>query len=910
MKTSPVVSREPLDFAQVMDQRLLTPWLGQSHFPLDWNALAVPGFVPFPAANLERPIIDLFFEQVRRAPDHVAIDDGHLRLTYAEAGARVRALAAALARATDAGDLVAGLLPASTDFSVAMLACLAMGRVFVPLDLHYPKAWLSGVMADAGLTAVIARFGGEAAEIVPDGVARVDLATLADSGTGIDFTPAGPDDSALVIFTSGSTGKPKGIVNSQRALLRRVEQYANAGHMTPDDRYMPLSSGCTIAGIRERLTALLTGGTLHPIDVQRTGARRILERLEETGTTIIYAVPALLRTLMALAPTGPSMLRIVRVGGDAVLWSDVDSLRAWLPDGCLVQLGYSSTEAPILQWFVPADFPREGTRIPIGYPLAGGELAILGEGGEPVAPGEEGELVVRSPYVALGCWRDGACDPSAFPIADGDSRSRTLRTGDLVRLRHDGLLDIIGRKDRQVKIRGIRIEPGEVEAALRAQKGVADAAVLARRIGHAVSLIGYVVAGTDAPADLTAQIKAALKSKLPAHMQPRHIYAIDTIPRLPSAKPDMRGLEVLDREFQAREAKATAANAPSDAPLSAIEAAVTEIWKHLLGLAHIDRNADFFDLGGDSLMTLNMMFALEAELGVDLPVTMIFQAPTIAALTAAIEGQAATEAELLVPIKSGEGSPLFIVHGVGGNVMELFGFGRKLDHDGPVYAIQAKGLDGKAAPNTSVEAMATDYLAAIRAAHPQGPYHLAGYSSGGLVAFEMARRLVDEGTPTSLTLLDTQTNARQWPTHVWLAVMRRRLRSHLVTLAGLGMRGQLAYAFERVHGLRRRIAWRFGLDNSARPLETRAPVPGVLQKVYAGVLTAISAYRPGFYPGTITILRSELGDPMMADPALIWPGHAMQLRICTVPGTHYSMLQGENATMLAQVFSTVLRAQA
>ena len=399
----------------VMDQRLLTPWLAQAHYPLDWHAPAVPGFVPFAAEGLGRPIIDLFAEQARRHPGRTAIDDGAACLTYDEALRHVTALTARIAVQTAPGDLVAGLLPASADFSLAMLACLAMGRVFVPLDLHYPKAWLADVMGDAGLKAVIARFGGEADALVPDGVARIDLSGLAAGEASPQFTPAGPDAPALVIFTSGSTGKPKGIVNSQRALLRRVEQYANAGHIGPDDRFMPLSSGCTIAGIRERLTALLTGATLYPMDVQRAGARRILARLEETGTTIIYAVPALLRTLVALAPKGPSQLRIVRVGGDAVLWSDIDLLRGWLPAECRIELGYSSTEAPILQWFVPPDFPRDGSKIPIGYPLGGGELAILGDDGEPVPPGEEGELVVRSPYVALGHWRDGACDARAFP---------------------------------------------------------------------------------------------------------------------------------------------------------------------------------------------------------------------------------------------------------------------------------------------------------------------------------------------------------------------------------------------------------------------------------------------------------------------------------------------------------------
>lgn len=893
-----------------MDQRLTQPWLAQAHYPLDWNGPGERAFPAFGAEWVSRPIIDLFMAQVRLHADRLALDDGVRRLTYAETLERVTRLGAAIEAATKPGDLVGILVPASVDFPIGLLACFATGRVCVPLDLHYPKAWFADVLARAGIAAVVADFTGEADALTPPGIKRIDINAL-PAASACEFTPAGPDDPAIVIFTSGSTGKPKGIVNSQRAMVRRVEQHVNAGHLGPEDHFMPLSSGCTIAGLRERLTSLLIGATLYPIDVQRAGARQIFRRLEETGTTVIYVVPALLRTLIALEAKGPSRLRVVRVGGDAVLWSDVSLFRSWLPKGCPIQLGYSSTEAPIFQWFVVDNFPRDGLRIPIGYPLVDGEVAIVGEDGEPVAAGEVGELIVRSPYVALGHWKDGRCDPSPFPKAPNDPSCRILRTGDLVKLRSDGLLDLIGRKDRQVKIRGIRVEPGEVEGVLRTQPGVAEAAVFPRRIGNQVSLIGYVMPRDDAPADLAAILKQALKPVLPSHMQPQRIYCIEEIPRLPSAKLDMKGLEILDRAHQADEAEERREDAAHTAeePAGAVEATVSAIWKRLLGCEHIDRDADFFDLGGDSLMTLNLMFALEDELGVDLPVTMIFEAPTIASLSAAIESQAAPGGSLLVKMKDGTGAPLFIVHGVGGNVMELFGFGRALDVPGPVYAIQAKGLDGLSEPNTSIAAMANDYLVAIREAFPQGSFHLAGYSSGGLVAFEMARRLADAGEALlSLTLLDTQTNARQWPWAVWLDVMGRRLRHHRAAMRGLGLRDRIAYLLGLNRGLRRRLAWRFGLDSTARPPAASARVPVALQKVYAGMLGAIAAYRPAAYDRPMTLIVAEKSHPMMADPAKIWPLYARALTLRRVLGDHFSMIQGDNAAVLAKTLSEVLAA--
>jgi thioesterase domain-containing protein/acyl carrier protein len=681
-----------------------------------------------------------------------------------------------------------------------------------------------------------------------------------------------------------------------------VAQYANAAHINEQDRFLPLSSECTIAGLRERLTALLTGATLHVIDVQRAGARQILSRLHDAAITMVYGVPALLRSLMQLdSAQAPSSLRVVRVGGDAVLWSDVEALRAWLPPDCRVELGYSSTEAPILQWFVPPGFPQEGSRVPLGYPLAGNALAIVGEDGTPVAPGEAGELIVRSPYIALGRWVDGRCVADDFPADPKDLSCRILRTGDLVRLRADGLIDLIGRKDRQIKIRGQRVEPGELEAALRRQPGVRDAAVYPRRVGANWWLIAYVVGEADA-----AALKSILREALPPALQPQRIHTIDAIPRLASAKLDAKALAALDEDWQRREVTVTSA-AGSEAPRGETEDAIAAIWRRVLGRDAVGRDDDFFDLGGDSLSTLGLMFGIEDALGRELPVTLIYNAPTIAALAAAIERRETAAFSPLVLIRAGEGTPLFIVHGVGGNVMELFAFGRQIAWSGPVYGIQARGLDGRQAPNRSIAAMAGDYLAAIRGAFPAGPYHLAGYSSGGLTAFEIARRLHTAGeAPASLTLIDTQTNARQWPFAVWAGHSWSRARHHVETLRAIAARARIAYAATALSSFGNKILWRAGLKPvPAMPVPMR--IPPALQGVYDATMAAIAQYRPTHYDGSILLIVPEIADPRMASPARIWRDCCAALEVRTVPGDHRSMIQGDNAAHVAEIFSQALR---
>lgn len=884
-----------------MQQRYASPCLEASRLALDLNGPVQRGFAPFAERDLEAPVFALFERVARAHGTRIALDDGQSRLTYGETLLAAKALAARISHETRADQLIGILLPTSADFTVAMLACFAAGRLFVPLDLHYPKAWIANVVEDAGMAAIIGRFDGETDALVPPGVIRIEVAAAADV-TDISATARGADEPAFVLFTSGSTGRPKGIVNSERALLRRVQQYVNAAHVNAEDNFLPLSSECTIAGLRERLTALLTGATLHLVDVQRAGARQILRTIQERNVTMMYGVPALLRSLVQLGePEMAASLRVVRVGGDAVLWSDVALLRGWLNEDCLIELGYSSTEAPIMQWFVPRNFAEEGARVPIGYPLDGNRLAIVDDADLPVAMGEIGELIVRSPYVALGRWVAGACLREDFPADPDDPASRILRTGDLVRLRHDGFIELIGRKDRQLKIRGIRIEPAEIESALRLHPGVRDAAIFPRRTNGQVKLIAYVATKAEA-ADLAASLKIHLKDRLAAHLQPHRIHVVHDIPRLPSAKLDVAALAARDEECRCREERDASA-VPSDVA-AGLEKTLSEIWCRLLERPQIGRDEDFFDLGGDSLATLSLMFEIEDALGVELPVTMIYSAPTIARLAAAIERQASPEFSPLVLVKPGEGVPVFFCHGIGGNVMELFSLGRKLDTDGPVYAIQAKGLDGRSEPNRSVRAMAQYYLAAIRDVQPSGPYLLGGYSSGGLVAFEMASLLAQAGERTALLmLLDTQTNARQWPLAVWLDILGRRARHHVAEFRTLPARQRTGYAAKAIVSLWRRLVWRVGGTDRDTMEFTDVRVPDALQKVYAASLAAVAHYRPTRYDGRVALFVASERDALMAQPERVWAQHASSLETIAVAGDHRSMVGEAHNDGLARLIS-------
>jgi len=385
-------------------------WLEDGKHPLDWNGPARRSFTRFCDEDLDRPIIDHFERVVRRHRNHIAVTDSETSLSFAELWDGLSGLAETIAAETKPGDLIGIVLPTCSMFPLAILACLAAGRPFVAPDPSYPGNWLRRVLEDARPALIIGREDVLRALDILAPTARVIHLHRKPQAARRGWRPTelGMDQPACVVFTSGSTGRPKGIVNSQRNLLQRVAQSINAAHVNAEDRFLTLASLSTIVGVRDTLTALLAGASVHLLDPQRAGAREILNIIRAESITILFAFPALLRSLIGHGgDEAGDTLRLVRIGGDTTLWSDIDLLHVWLGPDAAIQLIYAATEAPMMQWFVDDSFRADDARIPIGYPLPGNRLALIDEHGRTTPPGEVGELVVASPYVALGLWVDG-----------------------------------------------------------------------------------------------------------------------------------------------------------------------------------------------------------------------------------------------------------------------------------------------------------------------------------------------------------------------------------------------------------------------------------------------------------------------------------------------------------------------
>jgi amino acid adenylation domain-containing protein len=743
---------------------------------LDFDGPIDVQFDRFDELEIDRPIVERFDRIARRHADQPAVADNIRTLTYDELRRWAYALARRVDQAAPPGRPIGILLPHNALFPVAALACLAAGRPYVPIDLKYPNARIEAIFQEAGLAAVILLAGTDAAQRVPGSVAAIDLGSI-PAAAAADQLPAVPrsaEDMAVILYTSGSTGKPKGICNDQRAILQRVAEATNSCHVNANDRFILLSSPSTIAGVREMFAALLNGATLHVTDPQLDGIYSVLQTLGERRITIGYAVPSLLRMLLRLpgAAQAFSHFRVLRVGGDITLDSDLALFRETVPRSCHFFASFSSTETPaVFQWFVPQGWMPAGPRVPIGHARPGIDFMVVGEDGRTVPAGEAGELVVRSRYLAIGQWQDGKLSAGPFMRDASDPSLRILHTGDMVKLREDGLWELFGRKDRQVKIRGLRIDVGEVEAALRSCRGVMDAAVIARRSGEEVSALAAFVAPLDRQ-DRTAlmeQLKQALNARVPQYMRPAVIRLVDTIPQLPGFKPDIRALEQFDREqLQCENVVAladikdkTGDASPQPPRASAdhhVADAVKYAWIGVLGVKSYDADLPWDESNGDSLKAIELWFYIEDKLGFKLPLDALGEHTTPSRLVQAIEAHI-THTESSRSVANPAAPLVFLLPGIQSDDPALVRF-RAAFGD----SVRFKILDYPGWRQTVVsEATFDTIVEAVHATICAEPdceiYRLAGYSFGGIVAFEVAHRLLASGRRVGfLGLLDT----RRW----------------------------------------------------------------------------------------------------------------------------------------------------
>lgn len=729
------------------------PWLDLKVPELDLNGPAVP-FRRFREEWVERPAIELFREAAEANAARIACEDQDNRLTYAQIWAACRRLAEAVETAVAPGAPVGVLLPNEARYPVAVLACLLARRPCVMIDRHHPVDRVASIVRDARLAAVILR----EADIVDGFLLPAGIRTIAidaamqdgpapEAGASDASVPDGPD---FVVYTSGSTGQPKGIVLSQRAVLHRAAELVNAVHLTPDDKVLSLASPSTIGGLQQIFEVMLSGATLVKLDLQRIGLGRVVAAVGERAITMMFSTPAVWRSVAGLETARACLasLRCIQSSGDVLLAVDLALIRGVLPTTCHVLSVYGATEAPaLIQWFVPSDRGDDEPRVAAGYPLAGVGFAILDEAGDPVQEGEAGELVVKSPWMSRGLWRAGDVHPGPFEREPADPSTPVYRTGDIVRLRRDGLFVTLGRKDRQVKILGNRVELAEIETVLKLIPDVADAAVIARRLGAEPQLYAFVVPRAADTPEFMARVRSRLSQALPAYMRPSRLLAVEEMPLLPGRKVDEEALV-------ARAAPQTSPDSGALPPASAIASRqsierVEKAWRRTFGRS--PRQDDRFDeSGGDSLRLLQLLFHLERLTGQALTLDRFHGEMRPSELALALDGVATAR----VGTHRVGARRIFLMPGLGGDDPMLAAF--RASCSGALDFHTLSYPDLRRLARGTFDDVVAHVAAEVESRCPEGAIVLAGYSFGGDVAYAAAERLLQRGRRiAALLILDT-----------------------------------------------------------------------------------------------------------------------------------------------------------
>jgi acyl-coenzyme A synthetase/AMP-(fatty) acid ligase len=519
-------------------------WIETPTMPLDLNGPVGVTFTPLARVADERPLVDVLAAAASRHAKRVAIDDGDSSLTYAALWQAACRMAGLIGKVAPSGRPIAVLLPNAAVYPAAWMGCLLAGRPAALLDSHYPPERNRQCMEDTAPAALIARDSDAAARALAGDLPfiAIEEALIGDVPPPPPPDPATEETPAFIIFTSGSTGRPKGIALGARAALHRAAALIDSVHMNPDDAVLSLVPPCVLGGVQNLLETFLAGATLRKLDLPRVALTAHAGR----PITMLFAAPALLRAIARLDDDGGILrgLRCVQPVGDALLQADLRQLRALLPRDCAILNVYGSSEAlASLQWFVPNPYTRSGAKVATGYPAPDYDCAIVTEDGGPAAEGEPGELVVRSRYTSMGEWRDGRLQPGPFRPDPNDPAARILATGDLAVRAADGVFSVTGRRDRLVKILGNRVEPAEIEEALRSLPGVLEAAVVARPgTGGEPELAAFIVPVQPTPQDLRDRLAVALRGALPPYMQPSRFVFLPSLPLLPIGKVDTDAL--------------------------------------------------------------------------------------------------------------------------------------------------------------------------------------------------------------------------------------------------------------------------------------------------------------------------------------------------------------------------------
>lgn len=812
-----------------------------------------------------RCIQELFEREVESTPDAAALICEDRQLTYRELNLRANQLAHYLRKCGVGPDTRVGVCVERTpEMIIVLLGILKAGGAYVPLDPAYPHARLQFMLDDARVPvlltqkALLQNLPVTAAEVICVDELWEKITHESQSNPELRTTA---DNLAYVMYTSGSTGKPKGVAVAHRNVVRLVKN-TNYASFSADEVFLQFATISFDASTFEIWGSLLNGARLALMPPGTPSLKELGQALKRYQVTTLWLTAGLFHLMVDDHLDDLRGVRQLLAGGDVLSVPHVRKVFQELP-GCSLINGYGPTENTTFTCCYPVtDLTKVNGSVPIGYPISNTSVYVLDRYLNPAPIGVTGELYVGGDGLAHGYLDRPELSAERFvrdPFSTAPT-ARLYRTGDLVRYRATGEMEFIGRIDNQVKVRGFRIELGEIEAALADYPSVREAVVVVRKDEGDKHLVAYFVP-REGHAIRVDDLRDFLNQKLPDHMVPSVFVELESLPLSPIGKVDRHALP------------STNGNKPSTvtrfaAPTDELELKLARIWERVMGISSIGVNDNFFELGGHSLLAVRLFAQIEKSFDRNLPLATLFQAPTVKQLAHVLreEGWPVPWSSLVIIQGGRDRTPFFCVHAAGGNVLEYRDLARLLGPNQPFYGLQAKGLDGKQEPHTSIKEMAAHYIREMREVQPKGPYLIGGRSSGGTIAFEMACQLTAKGEEVRLlALLDTYP-AGYFKLVAGASGFRQRsiryfkkLWSHGLNLRQLGPTEKLGYILNKLKYAPEKI--RHKLYRRAYKIykQIGQPLPPALKNIEEINFAAVKDYLPQVYSGNVVLfLASDL----------------------------------------------------
>ncbi|MCZ6860567.1 MAG: AMP-binding protein [Alphaproteobacteria bacterium] len=746
-------------------------------------------FKPFSRSALEGTIVALFRKQVSEQAGRTAVKTNSVKWSYVELDRLSNCIANTLLNARgDQLEPIAIMMSQSALAVAAILGAIKAGKIYVPLDPTEAPNQVAAKLHDAGAPIILtdaanrdtARTFATQQRTVFEVERAVATSETMDPGLSLE-----PDRPVYIYYTSGSTGAPKGVFDDHRNVVHNVLRYTNTLAIGSGDRMSLIQSPSYSGTVSSLFSALLNGAALHPFDLRGEGLSALSRCIRNEMLTIFHSVPSIFELLVATGDRFPS-LRVIRLEGDQAFKRHVALFQANFSPPCVLVNGLGATETGLTrQFFIETDSSIPGNAVPVGFATPDMEaLVLLPEGGE-VSSGEVGEIAIRSRYLARGYWGRPDLTSQAFIPCPNDPEARIYRSGDLGRRDEEGCLTYLGRQDFRVKVRGQWADLEAIQELITSRPDVASAVVLSLDGGDQESkIVAYVVAKHSMGLNAKT-LRRALSVEFPIHMVPASFVFLDAMPL------DSNG-KIARKELPPPDAACAHVEGSVVPALGELEKALAQCWCKALRRHEIGRHDNFFDHGGDSLQALELVLNIERNLDRSLSLSAIVESPTIASMAEAI--RKGRPVSVAVPLPSlGMRRPFFCVHGHRGHVLQLRTLALHLGTDRPVYGIRLPTNDNHQPLVTTVEDMASLYLREVRAIQPQGPYLLGGYCFGGLIALEMAHRLVTAGEEIAcLALIGTDA-----PGATGLPSPELWLRRHMKSLQDLPRREWPAYIMRR-----------------------------------------------------------------------------------------------------------------